>query len=104
MTIKTPEEIADERIALNYGDALGLEDALGRGFVDVDGIRAMLIEAIKAEREQCVRCIHCGWPIRVIGDPPDWIHLPFEEGKPEYYQCPGVIGVFAEALEGTPLT
>lgn len=50
--MKTPEQIADERIALNYMDATAFTLALSAGDVDHDGIRAMLIAAIEADRAQ----------------------------------------------------
>jgi len=53
--VRDPEEIADARIRENYGDDAALEDMLDRGEVDVDGIRAMLIEAVKQGRKGLVQ-------------------------------------------------
>lgn len=50
--IKTPEEIADAAIAVNYEDQAGLNQALAQGDVDADGINAMIAAAIEADRAQ----------------------------------------------------
>lgn len=49
--MKTAEQVADERIAENY-DEHSLQEMLDAGHVDADGIRRMMVAAIKADREQ----------------------------------------------------
>lgn len=53
--LETPEEIADRRIQENYPDPESLELAIDDGSLDADGIRAMLIQAVKDAREGLVR-------------------------------------------------
>lgn len=55
VNVLPPEEIAEARIRENYGDDVGLEVALEDGSLDVDGIRAMLIEAVKQARKGLVQ-------------------------------------------------
>ena len=60
-TTKTPEQIAEQVIEDNYGDSeapegVTTEDLLTgviqQGFLDYDGIRAMLRAAVEADRAQ----------------------------------------------------
>lgn len=48
--LPTPEEIADARIVENYGDNEGLYEAIENESLDPDGVRAMLIQAVKDAR------------------------------------------------------
>ena len=60
-TTKTPEQIAEQVIEDNYGDSEApegvttedlLADVIQQGFLDYDGIRAMLRAAVEADRAQ----------------------------------------------------
>jgi len=61
MDIKTPEQIADERFAANYEPQDGqtmsevVDYLAASGGLGYDGIRAMIIAAVEADRAQRVR-------------------------------------------------
>lgn len=53
--LPTPEEIADRRIAENYGTERALTLDINDGRLDADGVRAMLVQAVKDAREGLVQ-------------------------------------------------
>ncbi len=89
MALKTPEQLATERINANYGDRGGLERALVDGDVNVDAIYAMLLvivqyarAAIAADMQEVshrddwgVPCVYVeSYEGRLKGLEPSWRH------------------------------
>lgn len=55
VNLPTPEEIADRRIVENYGTERALTLDINDGRLDADGVRAMLVQAVKDAREGLVQ-------------------------------------------------
>ena len=50
--MKTPKQIALDAILRNYNGREGLSESLAYGDVDADGVQAMIVAAIEADRAQ----------------------------------------------------
>ena len=52
MSMKSPEQITLDAILRNYNGREGLSESLAQGDVDADGVQAMIVAAIEADRAQ----------------------------------------------------